>query len=171
MYTNPSLNDASPALAREYLEKIKNFSGIKIHPLIPRQEFLKVALSKCDIFLMPTYKESYGFAIQEAIAFGKPVIATDIFAIPEIVIHNKSGFLIPIKNHPFIKNNQGYHVKFIPSQFKEFVNQNLYNYLKLLIDDNDLRIQFGVYGWQYAKNKFSFEKCNSEIQKIYEELL
>ena len=171
IYTRPSLDDAPARLSSEYLAKIRNCPGIELYPLIPRQEFLNTALSRCDIFLMPTYQESYGFAIQEATAYGKPVISTDIFAIPEIVTHNKSGFLIPVRTHPFIKNFRGYYIRRIPEDFKEFVSHSLYNYMKMLVENNELRMQLGTYGWKHARIKFSFEERNRKMLEIYNEAL
>ena len=47
-----------------------------------------------DVFVMPTGADSFGYVFIEAMAMGLPVIATKINAIPEIVTHGETGFLV-----------------------------------------------------------------------------
>jgi len=51
-------------------------------------------MKACDILVLPSYREGTPKVIFEAMALGKPVIATNIAGIPEQVIHNKTGYLI-----------------------------------------------------------------------------
>lgn len=53
-------------------------------------------LSICDLFLMPSEKESFGLAALEAMACEVPVISSDAGGIPELNIHGVSGFLSPV---------------------------------------------------------------------------
>jgi len=52
-------------------------------------------LSIMDIFVLPSLREALGIAILEAMAFSLPVVATCVGGIPEAVIHNKTGILLP----------------------------------------------------------------------------
>lgn len=49
---------------------------------------------EADVFVMPTLFEGFGWVFIEAMAAGLPVIATRINAIPEMVSHGETGFLI-----------------------------------------------------------------------------
>jgi glycosyltransferase involved in cell wall biosynthesis len=49
-----------------------------------------------DLFLLPSEYESFGLAALEAMAAGTPVVATNAGGIPEIITHNKNGFLSEI---------------------------------------------------------------------------
>lgn len=49
-----------------------------------------------DLFLLPSALESFGLAALEAMAYGLPVVASEIGGIPELVEHGKSGFLAPV---------------------------------------------------------------------------
>lgn len=51
-------------------------------------------LSCIDIFVMPSVKEGLPNALLEAMAMRRPVIATNIGGIPEVVENNKTGILI-----------------------------------------------------------------------------
>lgn len=47
------------------------------------------------VLLLPTYREGFGMVILEGLAFGMPIVASDQFAIPEMVIDGYNGFLFP----------------------------------------------------------------------------
>lgn len=46
------------------------------------------------IFCMPSYNEPFGIVFVEAMAYGLPVVGTDIGAIPDMVAVGKNGYLI-----------------------------------------------------------------------------
>jgi glycosyltransferase involved in cell wall biosynthesis len=48
-----------------------------------------------DIFVLPSYREGMPRSILEAMAMGKPVIATDIRGCREEVVHGRTGYLVP----------------------------------------------------------------------------
>ena len=55
-------------------------------------------LNITDVFILPSEKESFGLAALEAMACHCPVIATDVGGIPEVIEHQKSGFLSTVGN-------------------------------------------------------------------------
>ncbi len=50
-------------------------------------------LSVCDLFLMPSEKESFGLAALEAMACEVPVVSSDVGGIPEVNIHGETGYI------------------------------------------------------------------------------
>lgn len=46
-----------------------------------------------DAVLLPSVNEAFGYVLLEAMVFGKPVFATRVGGIKDIVEHNKTGFL------------------------------------------------------------------------------
>jgi N-acetyl-alpha-D-glucosaminyl L-malate synthase BshA len=50
-------------------------------------------LSVCDLFLMPSAKESFGLAALEAMACEVPVISSNAGGLPELNIPGKTGFI------------------------------------------------------------------------------
>lgn len=50
-----------------------------------------------DIFVMPSVcEEAFGFAAAEAMAMGKPVIASSTGGLAELIIHESTGLLVPL---------------------------------------------------------------------------
>jgi glycosyltransferase involved in cell wall biosynthesis len=53
-----------------------------------------------DLCVVPSEREPLGLVALEALASGTPVVATRTGGLPEIVIHNENGLLVPRKNTP-----------------------------------------------------------------------
>ncbi|MBD3354814.1 glycosyltransferase [Candidatus Woesearchaeota archaeon] len=122
-------------------------------------------LRKTDIFVLPTRNDSFGFAILEAMSYSVPVITTNINAMPEIVQHNKNGFLINIKDyslHERALNKKGF--------FEDAVDQ-LEKYLTILIENQELRIKMGGKSKNIIKEKFNIDKTKKRLKEIFEEVL
>ncbi|MEO6287009.1 MAG: glycosyltransferase family 4 protein [Dyadobacter sp.] len=51
-------------------------------------------LNACDILLLPSYNEGLPIAILEAMSYGKPIIASHVGGIPEVVKEGINGYLI-----------------------------------------------------------------------------
>jgi glycosyltransferase involved in cell wall biosynthesis len=52
----------------------------------------------CEFFILPSRHEPMGIVNLEAMAAAKPVIATRVGGVPEIVIDNQTGILVPPEN-------------------------------------------------------------------------
>lgn len=57
---------------------------------------VKDLLMSCDIFILPSLWEGFGFVLAEASLCKKPIIAFDTTAIPELVLDGKTGFVIDV---------------------------------------------------------------------------
>jgi L-malate glycosyltransferase len=65
-------------------------------------------LSVCDLFLMPSEKESFGLAALEALACEVPLITSNTGGIPELNIQGVTGFLSNIGDVPDMVQNALY---------------------------------------------------------------
>lgn len=61
-----------------------------------KQEGLVEILNASDLFLIPSQSESFGLAALEAMACGLPVISSSVGGLPELVVHNETGFIAEI---------------------------------------------------------------------------
>jgi glycosyltransferase involved in cell wall biosynthesis len=59
---------------------------------------LIMAYNRCDIFLSASRLEGFGLSVAEAMACGKPVVATNGSSLPELVVEGKGGFLCEMDN-------------------------------------------------------------------------
>ncbi|HET7233237.1 MAG TPA: glycosyltransferase family 4 protein [Longimicrobium sp.] len=60
----------------------------------PRERVAEL-LHGCALFVLPSRAESFGIALVEAMACGRPVIGTRVGGIPEIVCDGRDGVLVP----------------------------------------------------------------------------
>ncbi|WCK56106.1 N-acetyl-alpha-D-glucosaminyl L-malate synthase BshA [Aneurinibacillus sp. Ricciae_BoGa-3] len=61
-----------------------------------KQDSVACVLSMADIMLLPSGQESFGLVALEAMACGKPVIASNAGGLPEVIEHGVTGFTLPI---------------------------------------------------------------------------
>ena len=61
-----------------------------------KQEAVEEILSVCDLFILPSEKESFGLSALEAMACEVPVISSNTGGLPEVNIHGKTGFMAAV---------------------------------------------------------------------------
>jgi glycosyltransferase involved in cell wall biosynthesis len=157
------------SLRAEYLHKLTNSPGIISRGRLSREELMAEVYPETDIFLMPSYVETFGMALLEAMAFGIPVISTNHFAIPEIVEDGVSGLLIDTSGFDCDRLFKGYTVRAIPRDFRAYMTDAVFNQMCRLIDSVELRRSLGQAALTVARTKFSFERRNAIVSDIYRE--
>jgi glycosyltransferase involved in cell wall biosynthesis len=53
----------------------------------------------CDVFVFPTYEDTWGLVLLEAMAFGKPVLCSQYAGSREMVRHGVNGFIFDPYSH------------------------------------------------------------------------
>jgi glycosyltransferase involved in cell wall biosynthesis len=76
---------------------IKIINGVK-HDDVPTW------MNACDLFILPSLDEGFPTVIPEALACGKPVIASRVGGIPEIISNNNVGLLVNKRNSDELAN-------------------------------------------------------------------
>jgi len=114
------------------------FTGIRedISEILPLIQFL----------VMPSLYEGLPIVALEAMAQGKPIIATEVGGIPEAVLHNKTGILVPPGN---------------PSLLAESIIQ--------LTESCELRKSFGKEAKKLVREQFDLKQMLKHTQAIYDE--
>jgi glycosyltransferase involved in cell wall biosynthesis len=76
-----------------------------VHMLGPLSEEQKIKnLRWCDVLVLPSYYEAFGIPIIEAMASGKPVIATKTIGAMSLVRNHETGFLVDFSDPAGIAN-------------------------------------------------------------------
>lgn len=101
---------------------------------------VKNVLMNCDVFVLPSLWEGFGYVLAEAALCKKPIIAFNLSSIPEIVLDKKSGFLI---------NNN----------VEECVEK-----IRILKEQKELRDKMGECGYKYVTQRFDSDKIMAEVE-------
>ena len=105
-------------------------------------------MQQMDIVALPSLWEGLPNVLLEAMAAGRPVVASRIDGIDEVVIDGETGILFEPGNA-----------------------EALAEALLALIQDKELAAAMGRAGRERVKRKFSFEKTVNETMALYHELL
>lgn len=105
-------------------------------------------LTEHDVFALPSYSENLPVSILEAMSNGKPVIATNVGGIPELIRDNVSGYLI----------NPG-------------DTRRLENCMKTFINNKKLIDEMGAKSLEIIDSGFTPQIVTEKINDLYSQLL
>jgi glycosyltransferase involved in cell wall biosynthesis len=81
---------------RPELEAEVRASGMGDHVrFLGRRQDARRLMQLADVFVFPSLFEGLGVSLVEAAGLGRPVVASDVGPIPEVVEHERSGLLVP----------------------------------------------------------------------------
>jgi glycosyltransferase involved in cell wall biosynthesis len=82
------LHDALQRLAVDLgIERACRFVGVR--------EDIADILAAADLFVLPSLSEGFPFVLLEALAMGRPVVASRVNGVPELIEEHKTGLLVP----------------------------------------------------------------------------
>lgn len=143
------VGDGADSYRLELKNRIKELgikSQVEFRGYLEGEEKVKV-FSSSEIFVLPSYQESFGLAVAEAMAAGLPVVVTEQVGIaPEI---QEYGAGIVVKNSP----------------------DSLKEGLLKLLQDPMLRFRMGEAGRRLVSEKFSWEIVARQLVQLYEGIL
>lgn len=114
---------------------------------IPNEEALKI-ISESNVFVLPTFFETFGLVYLEAAFFQIPSIGTSIDAVSEVVIDRETGLLVSQKN-----------------------TEELVMAMKRLYNDPVLARIMGENAFERANRIFSRDVIEKEIDDLYKNML
>jgi glycosyltransferase involved in cell wall biosynthesis len=78
----------------DLVDKLGLSTQVALHTDVPHRVALD-ALSHSDLFVLSSRNEAFAVALLEAGAMGKPVVATDVCGVPELIRDGDTGVLVP----------------------------------------------------------------------------
>jgi glycosyltransferase involved in cell wall biosynthesis len=105
-------------------------------------------LNMCDLFVLPSLFEGFPLSVLEAMAAGKPVVATAIGGTDEAVIHGETGLLVPPAD---------------PAALAQAI--------RTILSTPGFGKRLGAAGRARVRKEFSAEGMVQRVTQIYDEIL
>ncbi len=136
--------DLRPTLQRQIadlgLEKHVLLAGFRIDVLSLLKGF--------DIFVMPSVTEGLGTSLLDAMACARPIVASRVGGIPEVVAHERTGLLVPPKDADLLAEA-----------------------LTRLLQDRALADRYAKAGYARVTERFTVERMVEETLRVYARLV
>jgi glycosyltransferase involved in cell wall biosynthesis len=133
---------------RDELLKVVEEEGVADHITFTgvRSDVPRV-IDAFDVSAMPSHMETFGLAAIEAMARARPVIASNVGALPEIVSHGKTGLLVPVGE------------------------DNLAEAVAYLLGDDRAREEMGRHARSEVEARFSLNQMGAGLEGVYRKAL
>ena len=157
-------------LPDDIIAKYKDDKRINILPPQPREKLLNEIYPSMDIMIFPSFYESFGVVLLEALSYGMGIITMNTYATPEIVKDSYNGKLL---HHPILKPTilhskevvncvdlriKGFHERYLENNEFYF---GLYDELKASIEESSTNYK----QWQENSLKLFNDKFSPIIWK------
>lgn len=133
------------SLRRRVEERVKQLGLSGKVVFLGWREDVSSVLNNSDIFVLSSAWEGFGMVLVEAMAAGKPVVATKVGGVPEVVEEGLAGILVPPQD---------------PVALAEAI--------LTLAENKDLRKIMGQKGEEIAKKKFDILLIAPQYEELYE---
>lgn len=110
-----------------------------------RHNDVPTEMEKMDVFMALSRSESFGVAAIEASAAGLPVIVSNVGGFPEVVLHEKTGLVVPAEN-----------ARAAASALRE------------MLLDEEARKRMGAAGREFVFSKYSWGYCLDNMISSYQ---
>lgn len=134
--------------ANQILSELENFKNFKWIGSLDYPEKVREYLSGLDIYALISGIDMSPLTIQEAQLMEKPVLASDVGGVSELIKNNETGFLIELGNSD----------KWIEK-------------ISFLLNNSELQNKFGSEGRKFIKNNFSWDKLAEDFSKKLNEIV
>jgi D-inositol-3-phosphate glycosyltransferase len=104
--------------------------------------------ARAAVVACPSHREGFGIACAEAMAHGRPVVASAVGGLLDLVVHEETGLLVPPRDVPALRSA-----------------------LERLIGNPDLRRSFGVAARSRILEHFSWDRFAQGTVHAYEDAL
>jgi len=134
---------------REQAEETAHRLGVARHCLfVGYQRDVGAYYRMFDALLLTSINEGTPVSVIESLAAGRPVVATRVGGVPDVVRHGIDGFLVPAHDVDAAADH-----------------------LALLASDHDLRLRMGASGQERIAERYAVDRLVSDVDALYRRLL
>jgi N-acetyl-alpha-D-glucosaminyl L-malate synthase BshA len=138
--TGVGIEDTRAAVQEYELEDHVIFVG--------KQSNIDELIASSDVFLLPSSQESFGLVALEAMAYGVPVVATNVGGLPEVIENGDTGFLVGVGD--------------IDAMAAKAIE---------IMSNPERAKQMGARGRQRAREAFTVERILPQYEAFYQQAL
>ncbi|CEI83728.1 glycosyl transferase [Oceanobacillus oncorhynchi subsp. incaldanensis] len=135
----------------EYSDMVQHVNelGLKteVH-FLGKQNNVSDILAMADVMLLMSEKESFGLVLLEAMACGVAGIGTNVGGIPEVLTHDKTGYIVELGD---IEQAASYAIE--------------------LLSDPEKQHQFSEAAIEHVRNHFASAKIVNQYEALYDKVL
>lgn len=156
----------TPEIAREMESAVREIQATRdgviwIDQMVDRSSLIEL-YSAAAVFCCPSIYEPFGIINLEAMACETPIVASAVGGIPEVVVHDETGYLVPLA--------QQHDSPFAPLHPEEFAKDLAYQ-INRLMSHPERRKQMGRAGKQRASAVFSWKAIAAQTHELYSSLI
>lgn len=132
-----------------------------IQQMVSKSEAIQL-YSAAAVFCCPSIYEPFGIINLEAMACETPVVASAVGGIKEVVVHDETGYLVPLEqmtSSPFEPVDPDRFARDLAARVNE------------LMRDPEKRERFGAAGRKRALERFSWSSIAAQTRDFYTELV
>lgn len=130
------------------IHKVKHLGVQKNIIFLGARNDIAEILSASDLFVLSSTKEAFPISILEAMAVGRPVVATDVGGVSELISNEKTGFVVPPRN-----------------------SQALADAIAKLVNNKNAAAEMAEAGKRRIKESFTLRQWLGNIENLYTDLL
>lgn len=158
----------------EWRNKLADYSFVRFLDGLPNH-LVRKEMSEHEIFLFPSLEESLGWVIIEAGLEALPALATNIYAIPELIEDEADGFLTKIdlgKENRWIGIwKDGSALKASIDRANHQIKTKIIEIMERISQDRSLTIKLGRLAQKKFLELYGIENAAKTIENIYQSCL
>lgn len=131
------------AYQEKILSSLEKYNNFKFIGRLQYPEQVRQYLTEIDVYALVTGLDTLGVTILEAALMKKPVVATNVGAIPEVIENGITGYTVK------------------EGDVTEWVEK-----ITILLNDKKTASKMSLAGYEFVKNNFSWDKMANDLLNV-----
>ncbi len=126
---------------------------ITLHRGLPHHRLIG-HMRAADLFVGTTFRDPFNNTVLEAMGCGLPVICSATGALPEVVQHDRNGWVLPLEGRA-----------------SDDIATEVAGRIRQLMEDGGLRARMGLASRSIVEERFALPVRNAALAKVYDQAL